>query len=145
MIFHAVKTGALITCIGLIACASAGAQCSVDTVIVQGRVEHAPPNASVRVRLVYPKDQLGESAEATVENEAFSIPVEFLTQSRRPVLIGSLAEKCDRKPKTVVVTLVQRDHDREYDRVSLELAKDFKMIDKSAYSLRSEIVLQGSR
>ena len=58
-------------------------------------------------------------------------------------MMGTLLEKCDRKPKTVVVTLV--DADQEYDRVSLDLAKDFKMPDPSAYALRSEIVLHGPR
>jgi len=44
------------------------------------------------------------------------------------------------------VTLVEADQERdhEYDRVSLDLAKDFKMADPSAYALRSEILLHGS-
>jgi hypothetical protein len=37
------------------------------------------------------------------------------------------------------VTLIGAD--QEYDRVSLDLAKDFTMTDPSAYTLRSEIVL----
>ena len=61
-------------------------------------------------------------------------------QSRRPVLTN-LPEKCDRKPETVVVTLVEAD--QEYDHVSLDLARDFKLADPSAYAPRSEIVLHG--
>jgi hypothetical protein len=38
--------------------------------------------------------------------------------------MGTFREKCDREPKTVVVILIEAD--REYDRVSLDLAKDFK-------------------
>ncbi len=110
---------------------------------MKGRVEHAPPKAKVRVELVYAKEQVGDSGEATLENETFSIPIEFLTQSRRPVLMGSLREKCDRKPKTVVITLVE--DDQELDRVSLDFAKDFRMADPTAYALRSEAVLNGSR
>ena len=59
------------------------------------------------------------------------------------MLMGSLLEKCDRKPKTMVVTLLQGDQNQEYDRVSLDLTKDFKMADPSAYTLRTEIVLNG--
>jgi len=117
------------------------ASCSVDVVIVNGRVEHAPPNGRVRVQLVYPNQKMGESGDVTVEGGSFRIQVPFLTQSRAPVLIGSLRQKCDRKPKTVVVTLIEAD--QEYDRVNLDLTKDFKMADPSAYALRSEILLHG--
>jgi hypothetical protein len=117
------------------------ASCSVDIVIVNGQVEHSPPKATVRVQLVYPNQNMGESGDVTVEGGSFRIEIPFLTQSRAPVLGGSLREKCDRKPKTVVVTLIEAD--QEYDRVSLDLAKDFKMADPSAYALRSQILLHG--
>ena len=121
-------------------------QCSVDVVIVKGRVEHAPRKGIVRVQLVYPKQkqQMGESGDVTVEGGSFRIQIPFLTQSRAPGLLG-IREKCDRKPGTVVVTLVEADQERdqEYDRVSLDLAKDFKMADPSAYALRAEILLHG--
>ena len=117
------------------------AQCSVDVVIVNGRVEHAPRNASVRVQLVYPKQKKGELGETTLEGGSFRMQIPFLTQSRAPVLIGNLLEKCDRKPETVVVTLVEAD--QEYDHVSLDLARDFTLADPSAYAPRSEIVLHG--
>jgi hypothetical protein len=129
--------------VSFILCNLARAECRVDTVIVRGRVEHAPPKAKVRVELVYAKEQVGDSGEATLESETFSVPIEFLTQSRRPVLMGSLREKCDRKPKTVVITLVE--YEQELDRVSLDFAKDFRMADPTAYTLRSEVVLNGSR
>ena len=119
----------------------AHAWCGTDVVIIKGRVEHPPRSVSVRVQLVYSKQKRGESGEVTVENGKFSIQIPFLTQSRAPVLIGNLMEKCDRKPKTVVVTLLDGDQNQEYDRVSLDLAKDFKMADPSAYAPRSEIVL----
>jgi len=57
--------------------------------------------------------------------------------------MANLLEKCNRKPKTVVVTLVEAD--QECDRVSLDLAKEVKMADPRAYALRSEIVLHGPR
>lgn len=116
------------------------ASCSVDVVIVNGRVEHAPRNASVRVQLVYPKQKKGELGETTLEGGSFRIQIPFLTQSRTP-LLTNLPEKCDRKPETVVVTLVEAD--QEYDHVSLDLARDFKLADPSAYALRSEVVLHG--
>jgi len=117
------------------------ASCSIDVVIVNGRVEHAPLKGSVRVQLVYPQEKMGESGDVTVEGGSFRIQIPFLTQSHAPVLMGSLGEKCNRKPKTVVVTLIEGD--QEYDHVSLDLAKDFKMADPSAYALRSEILLHG--
>jgi hypothetical protein len=143
MIFSAAKTLTSIITVALITCAFAHALCSVDVVIVKGRVAHAPSIAKVRVQLVYAKDMAGESGEATIENGTFSIPIEFLTQSRRPVVNGIL-EKCNRGPRTVIVTLVESDGDHEYDRVSLDFAKDFKMADPSAYTLRSELVLNRS-
>jgi hypothetical protein len=117
------------------------AKCPVDVVIVNGRVEHAPPNGSVRVQLIYPRQKTGESGDVTLEGGSFRIQIPFFTQSRAPVLIGEFLEKCDRKPKVIVVTLIEGD--QEYDRVSLDLAKDFKMADPSAYALRSEILLHG--
>jgi len=116
------------------------AQCSVDVVIVNGRVEHPPRNASVRVQLVYPKQKKGELGETTLEGGSFRMQIPFLTQSSRP-LLTNLPAKCHRKPETVVVTLVEGD--QEYDQVSLDLAQDFKLADSTAYSPRSEIVLHG--
>jgi hypothetical protein len=111
---------------------------------VNGRVENAPRNGIVRVQLVYPKQkqEMGESGDVTVEGGAFRIQIPFLTQSRAPGLLG-IREKCARKPKTVVVTMVEADQkgEREYDRLSLDLARHFKMADPSAYALRSAILL----
>src|SRR5713226_4126772 len=118
------------------------AECSIDTIIVNGKVEHAPRKGIVKVQLIYPKDKIGESGDVTVEDESFRIPILFFTQSRAPFLNGSIPpEKCTRKPKTIVVSLIA--NDQEYDRVSLDLAKDFKKIELSAYVLRSEILLRG--
>jgi hypothetical protein len=118
-------------------------QCSVDVVIVNGRVERAPRKGIVRVQLVFPKQKqkMGESGEVTLEGGFFRLQIPFHTQSPAPALFGSVLEKCERKPKTVFVTL--READKEDDRVSLDLAKDFKMVDASAYALRSEILLHG--
>jgi hypothetical protein len=117
------------------------AACSTDQVIVKGKVENAPRNAVVRVELVYPKQQGGYSGETTIENESFTIKVPFYTQSRAPVLNANWFEKCGRKPKTVIVILAAGE--REYDRVSLDLAKDFTTPYPTAYILRSELVLHG--
>ena len=143
MILGRAKVFAGILFFGLITGALGHAVCPVKVVVVKGQVNHAPPDAKVRVELTYPKNQGSDSAEMTLDSERFSIPVEFLTQSRRPVLIGSLREKCDRRPETVVVTLLGSNPPQEYDRVSLDLSKDFKSADPSAYNLRSEIVLNG--
>jgi hypothetical protein len=92
------------------------------------------------MQLIFEKGQTLDSTEATVENGTFNIPVEFLTQSHRPVFMG-IGEKCDRKPKTVTVRLLTGD--QEYDRVSLDFAKDFRMVDATTYMPQSEIVLNG--
>jgi hypothetical protein len=144
MLLGAAKTLVSILTVTLIGCGVARAMCSVDVVMVRGRVENAPSDAKVRVQLVYPKDVAGESGSVTVEDGRFSIPIDFLTQSRRPVINGIL-EKCGRRPKTVIVTLVGSDEGREYDRVSLDFAKDFRMSDPTAYALRAELVLNGAR
>ncbi len=144
MLFEAVKTFRSILSLALLACTLAYPMCSVDVVMVRGRVDHAPDNAIVRVQLIYARDVAADSGDVTVENGKFSIPIEFLTQSRRP-LVNDLMEKCNRRPKTVIVTLVDRAQNHEYDRVSLDFAKDFKMADLGTYyTLRSELVLDGS-
>ena len=58
------------------------AECSIDTIIVNGQVEHAPRKGIVKVQLIYPKDKIGESGDVTVEDESFRIPILFFTQSR---------------------------------------------------------------
>ncbi len=102
MISSAARTLARVLCTGLISCGFVYAACSVNLVTVKGRVAHPPRNARVCVQLVYSKAQLGELGETTVENGTFNIRIAFLTQSRKPMLIGSLREKCDRKPETAV-------------------------------------------
>jgi len=144
MVFRAAKSVGSIFSVVLITCMFAHSLCSVDVVIVRGRVDNAPSNSTVRVQLIYSRAMAGESGEVPVENGRFSIPIEFLTQSRRPIVNG-LLERCDRRPETVIVTLGASDQDHEYDRVSLDFAKDFKMADPSAYTLRSELVLNAPR
>ena len=123
-------------------CVIARAQCPVDTVIIKGRVvETAHAHSKVRVQLVYPKERPGESGEVTVEDGAFQIPIEFVTMQSS--ILTNLPKRCGRKPKTVVITLLE--NDQESDQVFLDFAKNFKMADASAYTLRSEVVLNGSR
>ena len=123
-------------------CVMAGAQCPVETVIVKGRVvENANAHSKVRVQLVYPKEKPGESGEVTVEGGAFQIPIEFVTMQSS--IFSNLPKKCGRKPKTVVITLLE--NDQESDQVFLDFAKNFRMADASAYTLRSEVVLSGPR
>jgi hypothetical protein len=120
------------------------AQCPVLNVMVKGEVQSPPRSGVVRVQLVYSKhskEENGESGEVRLEGESFHILIPFLSQSRAPVLgLGSF--KCGLRPKTVVVTLLSGDH--EYDRVSLDLAKDFQMADPTAYALHSELVLHST-
>jgi hypothetical protein len=122
-------------------CLVAHAQCPVDTVIVKGRVEHpiAQNDYRVRVELVYPKHKPGESGEVTVEDSSFEIPVEFVTEQSS--LFTNLPKRCGRKPQTVVITLLSGD--QKSDEVSLDFARAFRMVDASAYTLRSELVLNG--
>jgi hypothetical protein len=140
MVFGASIALAGVLCVGLIGCSTAYAECPVDTVILKGRVEHATRGAKVRVQLVYPQGVPGESGEASVDDGTFRIPIEFLTLSKRP-LLRNLPEKCDRKPRAVNVTLMEGD--QESKSLSLDLVRDFKLADPSAYALRSELVLEG--
>ena len=121
-------------------CVIARAQCPVDTVIIKGRVvETANAHSKVRVQLVYPKKRPGESGEVTVEGGAFQLPIEFVTMQSS--ILTNLPKRCGRKPKTVVITLLE--NDQESDQVFLDFAKNFKMADASAYTLRSELLLKG--
>ena len=117
-------------------------QCPVDTIILKGRVEHPMANVDyrVRVQLVYPKHKPGESGEATVADAAFHIPVEFVTEQSS--IFANLPRRCGRKPQTVVITLLSGD--QTYDELFLDFARGFKMADASAYTSRSELVLNGS-
>jgi hypothetical protein len=116
------------------------AQCPVNTIIVKGRVvESANTHSKVRVQLVYPKKKPGEGGEVTVEDGAFQIPLEFVTMQNS--VFTNLPTRCGRKPKTVVITLLE--NDQESDQVFLDFSKNFKMADTSAYTLRSEVVLNG--
>lgn len=124
--------------LGVIACA----QCPVDTVIIKGRVvDSGDAHPTVRVQLVYPKQRPGEAGEVTVENGRFQIPIEFVTMQSS--IFSNLPKKCGRKPKTVIITLLE--NGRESDQVFLDFAKNFRMVDASAYALRSEVVLNGPR
>jgi len=114
------------------------AVCPVDQIIVNGTVDHAPSNAKVRVQLIYAKNMPGDAGEVTIEGGTFRLPLDFLTQSRGPIINGAFA-KCNRRPRTVVVTLA--DDNQEYDRVVLDFAKDFKMADSTTYTLRSAVRL----
>jgi hypothetical protein len=90
------------------------------------------------------QEQLGESGEVMVENGRFTIQIPFLTQYREPVIFAGLREKCDRRPKTVLITLLEGDEDEERDRISLDMAKDFIRADATAYTPRLDIVLRGA-
>jgi hypothetical protein len=118
------------------------AECSVGIIEVTGRVEQAPRNGRVKVQLIFPKDKIGESGDVTVENGRFRIRVPFLARTRTIYLNESIPlGKCGRKPKTIVVTLI--DNEREYDRVSLEMAREFDAVGSGDYALRSGILLRG--
>jgi hypothetical protein len=133
-------TRMLIPILGTALCVIAHAQCPVNTVIVKGRVvQTASAHSKVRVQLVYPKDKPGEAGSVTVEDGAFQIPLEFVTMQSS--IFTNLPKRCGRKPKTVVITLMEGDE--ESDQLFLDFAKNFKMADASAYTLRSELVLHG--
>jgi hypothetical protein len=119
------------------------AQRGILNVMVKGQVQRPPRGGVVRVQLVYlkhSKEQNGESGEVTLDGESFRIQIPFLMQSSAPVL-RFVRPKCDLTPKTVVVTLLAGDH--EYDRISLDWAKDFEMTDPTAYTLRTPLMLHG--
>ena len=57
------------------------------------------------MQLVYPKERPGESGEVTVEDGAFQIPIEFVTMQSS--IFTNLPKRCGRKPKSVVITLLE--------------------------------------
>jgi hypothetical protein len=126
--------------IGLTLSACAQAQCPVDTIVVKGSVENANSQSTVRVQLVFPKHKPGESGEVTVEDGAFQIPIEFVTAQSS--IFTNLPTRCGRKPKTVIITLLE--NDQQSDQVFLDFAKNFRQSDPSAYTLRSKLVLNAA-
>ena len=109
---------------------------------MKGHVEHliGTNNYRVRVQLVFPKHKPGEAGEAAVENAKFQISVEFVTA--QSALFTNLPKRCRREPQTVVITLFSGK--QKPDEVFLDFAKNFRMVDASAYALRSELILNGS-
>jgi hypothetical protein len=95
MLSRAARVLGAIVSMALMTGPAAHSLCSVDEVMVKGRVDHAPRNARVRVQLIYAKRMQGESGDVTVEDGKFSIPIQFLTQTRGPLFNGSF-EKCGR-------------------------------------------------
>jgi hypothetical protein len=136
----------LIVCTLLLSiCGVSNASCPVDTIIIKGRVDSAPRNASVHVQLVYANNKPGESAEATVQDdETFSVPLEFVTQSRGPIVDG-IGGKCERRPQSVLISFMRDGGEKAADEISLIFPRDFKMVDASAYASRSQIVLNRPR
>ncbi|PYX35052.1 MAG: hypothetical protein DMG81_18865, partial [Acidobacteria bacterium] len=103
------KTLLHVVCLAFVICISAGAQCPVQAVLIKGRVENATVDSKVRVQLLYPKGKRGESGEVTVEDGAFQIPIEFVTEKSSQ--FTNLPRRCSRRPKTVVITLMQGDQE----------------------------------
>ena len=126
--------------VGLALSVCALAQCPVDSIVVKGRVENANPHSTVRVQLVFPKHKPGESGEATVEDGAFQLPIEFVTEQSS--IFANLPTRCGRRPKTVIVTLLE--NDQQADQVFLDFARNFQLADPSAYTLRSKLVLNAA-
>jgi hypothetical protein len=132
---------------GLGFCSLSLAECPIKTIMIKGRVEREPAGSAVRIELVYPKGMGGDSGETGVDEGKFSIPVQFFTQSHRPGLNGWF-EKCGRKPISIHVLLMRADPTKEgpvkeYDRVVLDLARDFTMVDSDTYELKQKAILKG--
>ena len=140
MFFGLTKRLIRISGVGLALSVCALAQCPVDSIVVKGRVENANPHSTVRVQLVFPKHKPGESGEATVEDGAFQIPVEFVTEQSS--IFANLPTRCGRRPKTVIITLLE--NDQQADQVFLDFARNFQLADPSPYTLRSKLVLNAA-
>ena len=121
-----IKTVSPTLIFALSACTLAVAVCPVDEVIVRGRVVRPPHNAKVLVQLLYAKNVVGESGDTTLENENFTLPLDFLTQSRQPIINGSF-EKCARRPVTVIVRLVDDSQNHTFDTRFLGFCKGFQI------------------
>jgi hypothetical protein len=142
MALHKARFLPLLVCI-FAAGILARAMCPIDMVIIKGRIEHIPPNARVRAQLLFgPHKIVGDVGETIPDGSDFKIPIDFVTQSRRP-LVDGLGEKCGRKPEAVVVILLGGDPAREYEHVTLDLHDDFREVPPGTYALKSEIVFKG--
>lgn len=117
------------------------AQCPVHRVVVRGHVASPAPKSTIHVQLVYSDKKPGEAADLIPVGDSFRIPIEFLTQSSRP-LLENLPARCGRRPQSVVVSLLAGDQKR--DSVLLRFPADFDQTDPSDYLARSEVVLKDS-
>ena len=76
MLYGAFRFLAVMLSIGVIfAGAFLHAMCPIDEIVVSGRVEDAPVKGSVRVRLLYPNHEAGDSAEVTLERGSFRLQI----------------------------------------------------------------------
>lgn len=141
MVFTPARMVGAAAAVVLVTCGLASAECPVDEVMVKGRVENRPDNGKVRVELVYPNHMPGESGDTNLDDARFKLPVDFLTRIHSRRTFGG---KCDRRPKSVVVTLIGDTPDTEYDRVSLDFSKDFVAADPSTFIVRADVILNGS-
>jgi hypothetical protein len=119
----------------------AHAQCPVHRVVLRGHIASPAPKSTIHVQLIYQDKKPGEAADLIPEGDSFRIPIEFLTQSSRP-LLQNLPARCGRKPQQVVVSLLVGDQER--DSVLLKFPADFDQTDPSDYLVRSEVVLRDS-
>ena len=140
MLHAATKNAAVLLLTTFTLCISSRGQCPVETVIIKGQVKDATADSGVRVQLIYRGEKIGESGEVEVQQGRFQLPLEFVTGGSS--LFTNLPRKCGRRPQSVDVTLLE--NGEEASRVSLNFVKDFTRADASAYSLRSELVLQGT-
>jgi hypothetical protein len=141
--FLSVKSVGLVAAFVLSTLAFAHAMCPVDEVHVKGRVDDPPTNARVRMVLIYVDGAVGESSDTTLDKDEFRLSVDFLTKSRNPVINGTVLEKCKRRPTSVIMTLVDSKGTNEYDRVVFDFVRDFKLVDRTTYALKSEVLLRG--
>jgi hypothetical protein len=119
------------------------AGCGTKSIYIQGRVENAPPESSVSVELVYEHGKVGESDRLILDSSLFRTRVPFSTQNRSVDFMGHALAKCGRMPARVMVVLMGGDD--EIDRVTLNVARDFKPTDSSELSVREDVVLHGRK
>jgi len=123
---------------------SAVAFCTDKTVLINGRVAPRVPGLSIRAELVYDNDDRGNPTDIEVTGSTFRVRMEYRDFGRSDceVLIHPFTGGCERKLKQVIVRLM--DGNREVDRTTLNVPKDFRSGDRTELIVRSEVVLSWS-
>ena len=135
---YLLRIGFVLVC-GLLVSLAAVAKCPAKFIIVRGEVQgEIAEDAAVELR-ISPKPKYKTSPVRVVEGR-FEIKAQFDSFKSLGWLGG---HNCSRKPESVVVVLIVGG--REYDRVTLNVPRDFEGTNDGDFTVHSPVTLNAKR